>query len=409
MVRLIAAACVIGLLAPRPTSAQSTWRSEVLPVKLQVGYAVRAVDISGDGKLDIAIVDSKRFIWLENPTWKVHVMHEDNSAAHDNVCFAPHDIDGDGDIDFAVGRDWQFGNSDSGGHIGWLRCPDNPRDKWTYTEITQEPTTHRMNWIDWDNDGTQELFVVPLKGRGSRPPGFDDVPIRILMLSPPSDLASEASGHTWDINVFDDSLHVSHNLDVVDLDGDERDDLLTASYEGVTWFRNRQGDTAATRLGTGLEGQPPARGASEVRLGRLADNKPFIATIEPWHGDQVVVYTEPTPSSNVAVGTPALWTRHVLDRELKWGHAVACANVDENPGQELIVGVRDDVSAQHRSGVRIYKPINPEQGTWARTLVEPGQVAVEDLVVADLDGDSDNDIVAVGRATHNAVIYWNQR
>jgi hypothetical protein len=67
--------------------------------------------------------------------------------------------------------------------------------------------------------------------------------------------------------------------------------------------------------------------------------------------------------------------------------------------------VRDNATAPHRCGVRIY---NWDGSQWKRTLIEPGQVAVEDLVVADLNSDGRNDIIAVGRATHNAVIYWNK-
>ena len=37
-----------------------------------------------------------------------------------------------------------------------------------------------------------------------------------------------------------------------------------------------------------------------------------------------------------------------------------------------------------------------------------GGVAVEDLAAADLNGDGRIDIVAVGRATHNVRIYWNE-
>ncbi len=93
------------------------WRAQVLPVELTVGYAVHVVDLSGDGKLDIAIVDSKRFIWLEAPDWKLHTMHSSPDAKADNVCFAPYDIDGDGDLDWGVGHDWQPNNTDHGGRL----------------------------------------------------------------------------------------------------------------------------------------------------------------------------------------------------------------------------------------------------------------------------------------------------
>jgi hypothetical protein len=68
----------------------------------------------------------------------------------------------------------------------------------------------------------------------------------------------------------------------------------------------------------------------------------------------------------------------------------------------LIIGVRDE-STPHRCGVRMYD--RQPDGSWQRTLIHPGQVAVEDLAVGDLDGDGRNEIVAVGRATKNAVVY----
>jgi hypothetical protein len=119
--------------------------------------------------------------------------------------------------------------------------------------------------------------------------------------------------------------------------------------------------------------------------------------VEPWHGNFIVVYEEPiTPS------TGTLWPRNVIDAQLKWGHAVACANVDDDEADELIIGVRDE-STPHRCGVRMYD--RQPDGSWQRTLIHPGQVAVEDLAVGDLDGDGRNEIVAVGRATKNAVVY----
>src|SRR5688572_17190046 len=74
-------------------AAELPLRDQELPTRLEVGYAVRLVDMNDDRRLDIAIVDSKRILWLENPNWREHVMFSDPKAKFDNVCFAPLDID----------------------------------------------------------------------------------------------------------------------------------------------------------------------------------------------------------------------------------------------------------------------------------------------------------------------------
>ncbi len=142
-------------------------------------------------------------------------------------------------------------------------------------------------------------------------------------------------------------------------------------------------------------------------MGRLANKRPFIATIEPWHGDKVVVYVAPANwNANAPSDTP--WPRYVIDDELAWGHAVACTNLDDDGEDEIVIGVRDNKSDAHRCGVRVYHLASSEGEKWTREIIDPGHVAVEDLVTADLDGDGRNDIIAVGRATHNVVLYWNR-
>jgi hypothetical protein len=208
---------------------------------------------------------------------------------------------------------------------------------------------------------------------------------------------------SWSNSTIEETLPVMHNFQVLDFNRDGRDDLLLASFEGVhLWSQPENGGSSSlVRLGTGHEGKAPERGASEIRCGRLDSQRRFIATVEPWHGNEIVVYEEPTGKSN-ANATDPLWPRMLIDNELKWGHAVACANLDSDDADELIIGVRDE-ALPHRCGVRIYD--RGPDGNWNRQLLNPGQVAVEDLAVGDLDGDGRNDIVAVGRATKNAVLY----
>lgn len=383
-----------------PAAEPLDFKVEELAVTLKVGYAVRSLDVNADGKLDIVIVDSKRVLWLENPSWNEHVIYETPDAKFDNVCMAPHDINDDGRIDLALGADWQFGNSDSGGTIGWLE--HTPSGAWTYRQIASEPTTHRMNWVNIPGDSRPSLVVAPLKGRGTRAPGFDQVGIRLLAFQPGIHPAEE----TWNRRTLTEDLHVMHNFDITDLDQDSQVDLVTASYEGASWIRfDPNGQVNVKRLGAGQDEPAPKRGASEIRYGSLANGAGYLATVEPWHGDKIVVYVAPDAWQK----QDELWPRLVLDDQLAWGHAVACANLDDDADQELIIGVRDDQTDQYRCGLRIYDPVDAAGGKWNRQIVDPGGVAIEDLAVADWDGDGDNDIVAVGRATHNVRIYWNQR
>ena len=385
-----------------PATAELKFLPQELPVKLGVGYAVNLVDMNADGSTDILIVDSKRVIWLENPKWTEHTVMSTPDKT-DNVSIATHDIDGDGRLDAALGADWNPGNTKSGGTIQWLSSGKKTGDLWDVFPIGEEPTVHRMRWVDLDHDGRPELVVAPLSGRNSTRPNFAEAGVRILAYKIPSD----PRRGPWTPEVINDELHVTHNFWPTDLDRDGRVDLLVVSFEGVSLLRRSpDGKWSRTLLGDGNQQTRPNRGASEIKHGKLAGNRDYIATIEPWHGHQVVVYTP--PEGKPADVASKKWTRHVIDENLQWGHAVWCANLDADDDQELIIGVRDDKSREHPRGLRIYDPVGDDPKNWKPHRIDPGGVAIEDLAAADLDADGKTDIVAVGRQTHNVRVYWNK-
>ncbi|MEI7687919.1 MAG: VCBS repeat-containing protein [Planctomycetota bacterium] len=373
------------------------FKPQEIEKNLSVGYAVTLVDVDGDGKKDIVVVDTNRVLWYQNPTWKPRVMIQGGTKP-DNVCIAAHDIDGDGKIDFALGADWKPFNTASGGTLHWLKRGPTLEDPWTLYPIDTEPTVHRIRFIDIDGSGQPALVSVPLMGRNATAKAnwMDGQPVRVTAYRIPKDPTRDR----WTPDVLDESLHVVHNFAGIPGSG-KGQDILAASYEGVSLLSNANGKWTARRIGAGNQADlTKNRGASEIKQGTLKGGRKFIATVEPWHGNQVVVYTEPTDPKGMRV-------RNVIDDELKWGHGVWTADLDGDGSDELIIGVRDDGGAQ-KKGVRIYRATDERGSKWSRQIIEDGGVAVEDLAAADLDGDGRVDIVAVGRATKNARIYWNQ-
>jgi len=145
-------------------------------------------------------------------------------------------------------------------------------------------------------------------------------------------------------------------------------------------------------------------GAGEVRLGKLAGGKRFFATVEPMHGTNLVVYTQPKALTS-ASGT--LWERHVLDTTLVDGHALACADFTGSGTDQIVVGWRAMGKPGVKVGIKLFTADDSSGTKWSSTLVDDNTMACEDLCVADLDGNGKLDIVASGRATKNVKIYFN--
>jgi hypothetical protein len=202
----------------------------------------------------------------------------------------------------------------------------------------------------------------------------------------------------WATELWNESLHKTHNFDLIRSDNDPAHEILLGGKEGVV-----QLDRAASKIETSTLTSSQGGGVGEVRLGKLGGGKRFFATVEPMHGNRLVVYTDPAPE------TDAMWRPHVLDESLIDAHALACADFAQLGYDQIVVGWRAMNRAGAKVGIKLFTPADAKGTTWTDTLVDDNGMACEDLTVADLNGDGAPDIVAAGRGTKNVKVYFNER
>lgn len=384
MEKLVKFLPVLLCLSPTVLHAQvPAFKTVTIDAKAdKVVYAVTIADVNGDKRPDIVAVTDRAVYWYAAPDWKKRTIIADQTE-RDNVCIAAHDIDGDGKIDFALGAGWT-----KKGTIQWLSRGQSLDEKWNVHFIGEERWLHRMRFADVLGIGKPQLVISPLnKTQGNG--------VRLTALRIPKNPQRDR----WQPTLLDQSLNRMHNHWHVDVDGDKRIDTITASAEGIHLVTKTNGGWKKTKLSAGVQGK--TTGAGEVKVGKLADGRRFLATVEPMHGENLVVYIEPKKSGGV-------WQRHVLESKLKRGHAVWIANLDEDPEHEIIFGHSDKGGGKPGGpGVFVFDCQDKVGVKWTRHTIDNGGVATEDIVAADLNGDGRTDIVAGGRATHNVKLYIN--
>jgi len=375
------------------------FRAQTIDDKIEIGYGLAIADVDGDGRPDILLADKRQFVWYRNPTWKKFVLAE-NLTEKDNVCIAARDIDGDGKCEVAVGAEWNPGDTVNSGAVFYLIPPADRTRKWEAVKLHAEPTTHRMKWVRRGNneDGKPryDLVVVPLHGRGNK--NGEGAGVKVLAYQMPKNPKDE-----WKTEVVCESMHMMHNLELFA-------PLYTKFKGEAVFLGGKEGVTAAVPradgqwalVGTVQHGSysPPLPGVGELRFSIRQLDRQFTATIEPMHGNSLVVY----PANDLNAKTPA---RTVLDTTLEDGHALACGDLLGLGRDQIVVGWRAMQNKLAKVGIKMFVP--DEKGEkWTQHLVDDNTMSCEDLVLADLNGDGKLDIAASGRRTKNVIIYWNE-
>jgi len=358
------------LLAGKPPAA---FREHVLATDLKGGYQVVPVDLNRDGKPDLIALASGMpdLVWFENPGWQRHVIAR---GLNRMINVGAQDTNGDGIPELVVAHEFSNEASKSLGIVSLLEHQGDPRGLWKVTEIDRLPTSHRIRVAGG-------VFVsAPLTNAEARGPDY--------------------RGHTplvyykpgeWKRRVIsEEDEGVVHGMYITDWDGDKRDDILTASFLGIHLYRAAVsgGWQQPKRLTAGSSLAWPKSGSSDVAVG-VSGKKRFLCSIEPWHGDEVVVYFEHKGN----------WKREVIDKGVPDVHTILAADLNGDRDDEVIAGNRGKSRSVH-----VYYHAGK---AWKKVTLDDGGIAAAACAVSDLNADGRPDIACIGSATANLKWYEN--
>jgi hypothetical protein len=358
---------VLLLTFPLLASAPAAFVEHTIANDLKGGYQVVAADLNHDGRPDLIALASgmSELVWYENPGWQRHVLAAGQRRMINCVVVGN---------EIVLASEFSMQASDSAGVVSVLRPAGDPREPWTVTEIDRLPTSHRLRTADIDGSGRLVVINAALtSATGAAPDYRGQTP---LVYYVPGE---------WKRRVIStENSGVVHGIFVTDWDGNGRQGILSASFMGIHLFRfTEQARWTRTEVAKGDPAPWPKSGSSDIAVGRLGVGPTaqtrFLAAIEPWHGNQVAVYTRHSTQ----------WQREVIDTSLNDGHTIQAADLNGDGVDEIVAGFRGPPRS-----VYLYS-YDAAARHWTRRDLDNGGMGAAACTVVDLNQDGRPDIACI--------------
>jgi len=309
------------------------------------GYSQVIADMNHDGKPDIVALGltADAIYWYENPTWTPHLIITAQDAPKP-VYMDAADIDGDGIPEIVLAFHFNTDPHKDTGQVAILHHDGNPTRPWKITRtIDNVPSDHRVRFADISGNGKPAIVIAPiLAGTATGFPDPDRNVTPLYVYRPENDWKRET--------ITLENHGVSHGLNIQKLSGPGQA-VMTSGYEGTNIHEYKNGKWVRTPLTKGLDAPWPGGGSSDVMFGHLG-GKRFYVTIEPFHGNMVVVHMPDGKGG---------YTRQVIDDQLANGHALTLVDTDGDGNDEIVAGGNRSSQSMY-----FYRAVDTSGQKWTR-------------------------------------------